>query len=403
MSDIMESVGRLVDRWQFSSRARTQKSSIIREILKDSSKPGVINLAGGLPAPELFPVEAIKQACIRVLDKYGPESLQYSLTTGVPLLKQFLADRISAGGPMFSPDSIQITGGSQQGLDIVGRVFLDPGSVILTEEPTYLGALQAFSFYQAEFISVKTDESGIIPSDLEYKIKEFKPAFIYLVPNFQNPSGVTLSAERRVAVVALAKKYDIPIIDDNPYGELRFFGQPVPSLKVMGGQHVIQLGTFSKIISPGLRIGWIAADKEFIRMCELMKQACDLHTTTFSQYVVYEFAKDGALEAYIEILKKAYKRRRDVMIDALAREFKDGTTWSEPEGGLFLWVKLCEGISASELLPKAVSAGFAYVPGKYFYSQKPDDTTLRLNFCNATEENIVEGIKRLSSVVKAAR
>ncbi len=222
------------------------------------------------------------------------------------------------------------------------------------------------------------------------------------MPNFQNPSGVTLSAERREAVIALAKKYDVPIIDDNPYGELRFFGQPVPSLKALGGQHVIQLGTFSKIISPGLRIAWIAADKEFIRMCELMKQACDLHTTTFSQYVVYEFAKDGALEDYIEVLKKAYRRRRDVMIETLSRELKNRATWSEPEGGLFLWVKLPDGISSSELLPKAISSGFAYVPGKYFYSQKPDDTTLRLNFCNASEENIVEGIKRLAAVVKAA-
>ncbi len=228
MSDILETVGQLVDRWQFSSRARTQKSSIIREILKDSSKPGVINLAGGLPAPELFPVEAIKQACIRVLDKYGPDSLQYSLTTGVPVLKQFLADRISAGGREFSPEAIQITGGSQQGLDIVGRVFLEPGSVVLTEEPTYLGALQAFSFYQAQFVSVKTDECGIIPTDLEYKIKEFNPVFIYLVPNFQNPSGVTLSAERREAVVALAKKYDIPIIDDQVEAPLRRNSRNVP-------------------------------------------------------------------------------------------------------------------------------------------------------------------------------
>ncbi|HBZ00496.1 MAG TPA: aminotransferase, partial [candidate division Zixibacteria bacterium] len=362
-----------------------------------------INMAGGLPAPELFPIDAIKQACLRVLDKYGPDSLQYSLTTGVPILKQYIADRTSADGIEFSPDAIQITGGSQQGLDIVGRVFLEPGSVVLTEEPTYLGALQAFSFYQAQFVSVKTDENGIIPSDLEYKIKEFNPAFIYLVPNFQNPSGITMSAERRHAVVALAKKYDIPIVDDNPYGELRFYGNPVPSLKVMGGQHVIQLGTFSKIISPGLRIGWIAADKEFIRMCELMKQACDLHSNTFAQYVIYEFAKDGALEAHIEVIKKAYKIRRDLMIDTLAKELKNGTTWSEPEGGLFLWVKLPNGISASELLPKAISAGFAYVPGKHFYSQNPDDTTLRLNFCNATEKNIVEGVKRLAAVVKAAK
>jgi 2-aminoadipate transaminase len=317
-------------------------------------------------------------------------------------LKQFIAQRISTNGFEYSPDAIQITGGSQQGLDIIGRVFIESGSVVLTEEPTYLGAIQAFSFYHAQFISVKTDENGMIPDDLETKIKLYKPVFIYLVPNFQNPSGITMSKSRREAAVALSKKYDVPIVDDNPYGELRFDGEPVPSLKVLGGQHVIQLGTFSKIISPGLRIAWIAADKEFIAYCEKMKQACDLHTTTFSQYVVYEFAKDGALEEHIEVIKKAYGRRRDVMIESLAREFKDETTWSEPEGGLFLWVKLPEGISTSELLPKALKAGFAYVPGKYFFSQKPDDTTLRLNFCNATEENIVEGVKRLAAVVKSA-
>jgi 2-aminoadipate transaminase len=402
MSDgeVLEHVGRLLDRWQFSERARNLKSSIIREILKDSSKPGVINLAGGLPAPELFPIESIKQACLRVLEKYGPESLQYSLTNGVPMLKQFVAKRISTIGFDFSPNAVQITQGSQQGLDIIGRVFIQPGSVVLTEEPTYLGALQAFSFYEAQFVSVKTDENGMVPDDLEYKIREHKPVFIYLVPNFQNPSGITMSRPRREAVVSLSKKYDVPIVDDNPYGELRYSGQPVPSLKVMGGEHVVQLGTFSKIISPGLRVGWIAADEEFIGICEKMKQACDLHSTTFSQYVVYEFAKDGALEAHIEIIKKAYGKRRDVMIGALRNHFQDGTTWTEPDGGLFLWVKLPEGTSATKLLPLALQAGFAYVPGKYFFSQRPDDSTLRLNFCNASEENIIEGIRRLAAVVK---
>jgi 2-aminoadipate transaminase len=403
MSDILEQVGKLVDRWQFSSRAKTLKSSIIREILKDSAKPGVINMAGGLPAPELLPVDAIKQACIRALDKYGRDALQYSLTTGVPLLKQYIADRISSKEFKCTPDSIQITTGSQQGLDIVGRVFIEPGSVVLTEEPTYLGAIQAFSFYQAQFVSVKTDENGVIPSDLENKIREFNPVFIYLVPDFQNPSGISMSLERRKAVVELAKKFDLPIIDDNPYGELRYMGDPLPSLKVMGGQQVIELGTFSKIISPGLRIGWIAADVEFIGFCERMKQACDLHSATFPQYVIYEFSKDGALEAHIEKIKKAYSRRRDLMIESLHKEFNDGTTWTEPEGGLFLWVKLPNGISATEMLPKALQAGFAYVPGKYFYSQVPDDTTLRLNFCNADENNIIEGIRRLASVVKKIR
>ena len=404
MSDgnILEPVGQLLNRWQFSERAKNLQSSIIREILKDSSKPGVINFAGGLPAPELFPIEGIKQACLRVLEKYGPESLQYSLTTGVPMLKQFIASRISTIGFDFSPDAIQITQGSQQGLDIIGRVFIQPGSVVLTEEPTYLGALQAFSFYEAHFVSVKTDDSGMLPDDLEYKMREHKPVFIYLVPNFQNPSGITMSKSRREAVVALAKKYDVPIVDDNPYGELRYSGTPVPSLKVMGGEHVIQLGTFSKIISPGLRVGWIAADVEFIGICEKMKQACDLHSTTFTQYVVYEFARDGALEQHIEKIKNAYGRRRDLMINALRKYLDNGSTWTEPEGGLFLWVKLPDGISASKMLPVALKAGLAYVPGKYFFSQKPDDSTLRINFCNATEENIVEGIRRLAKVVKEA-
>jgi 2-aminoadipate transaminase len=400
--DVLKQVKRLTDHWQISSGARNLKSSIIREMLKDASKPGVINFGGGLPAPELFPIDEIQQACVRVLSNYGPESMQYTLTTGVPLLKQFLAKRISTAGCEFSPDSIQITGGSQQGLDVVGRIFIEPGSVVLTEEPTYVGALQAFSFYQARFASVKTDQCGMLPDDLEKKINEHKPVFIYLVPDFQNPSGITMSGPRREEVVALSKKYDIPIVDDNPYGELRYSGESVPSLKVLGGEHVIQLGTFSKTISPGLRIGWIAAHPEFISICERMKQACDLHTNTFSQYVVYEFAKDGALDRHIEVIKKAYQKRRDIMLQALRENFNDGTTWTEPKGGLFLWLKLANGASASELLPQALKAGIAFVPGKYFYSERPDDSTMRLNFCNATEENIVEGIKRLAAVVKIA-
>ncbi len=399
---VLEKAESIVNRWKFSSRAKELHSSIIREILKDSSKPGVINLAGGLPAPELFPIEKIKQACVRVLDKHGPNSLQYSLTTGVPLLKEYLAKRISAGGPKYSPDSVQITAGAQQGLDIIGRVFLEPGSVVLTEEPTYLGAIQAFSFYKAKFVSVATDHDGMIPDELENKIIDNDPTLIYLVPNFQNPSGITMSYDRRKTVIELAKKYDIPIVDDNPYGELRYMGEHVPSLKAISREHVIQLGTFSKIISPGLRIGWIAAEPEVIALCERMKQATDLHTNTFTQYVIYEFARDGGLEEHIEVIKKSYSVRRDVMINALRTYFNDGVTWNEPEGGLFLWVKFPAGISGSGLLPQALKAGVAYVPGKYFYSAAPDDTTLRVNFCNATEENIVEGIKRLAAVVKTA-
>jgi len=400
--NVMDRAATIAERWKFSSTALELHSSIIREILKDSSKPGVINFAGGLPAPDLFPLDKIKEACIRVIDNHGPNALQYSLTTGVPLLKELIAKRISSGGPEYSPDSIQITAGAQQGLDIIGRVFLEPGSVVLTEEPTYLGAIQAFSFYKAKFVSVATDFDGMMPDDLEKKIIEHHPTLIYLVPNFQNPSGITMSYERRKEVIKLAAKYDVPIVDDNPYGELRYSGEHVPSLKSMDREHVIQLGTFSKIISPGLRIGWIAAVPEVIALCERMKQATDLHTNTFTQYVIYEFAKDGGLEEHIEIIKKSYGIKRNVMIEALRTCFDNGTTWTEPEGGLFLWVKLPAGISGSNLLPEALKAGVAYVPGKYFYSAVPDDSTLRVNFCNATEENIIEGVKRLAGVVKAA-
>ncbi len=400
--DVMEKARPLLDRWQFSGRAIGLKSSIIREILKDSTQPGVINFAGGFPAPELFPIDEIKSACERVLSKYGPNSLQYSLTTGIPPLKEYLARRVSVGSMEYSPESIQITCGAQQGLDIIGRVFIEPGSVVLTEEPTYLGAIQAFSFYKARFVSVVTDLDGMLPDDLEAKIVQHKPTLIYLVPNFQNPSGITMSLVRREAVVDLANKYDVPIVDDNPYGELRYSGDPVPSFKALDKEHVIQLGTFSKIISPGLRIGWIVADPQVIALCERMKQACDLHTNTFAQYVVYEFAKDGGLERHIDIMIEAYGVRRNVMMKALQTCFDDGTTWTEPEGGLFLWVRMPSGISASELLPDALEAGVAYVPGKYFYSEKPDDTTLRLNFCNANEEKIVEGIKRLAGVIRTA-
>jgi 2-aminoadipate transaminase len=400
--NVMEKAKSLLDRWRFSSRAKSLKSSIIREILKDSSQPGVINFAGGLPAPELFPIDEIKASCDRVLTKYGPNSLQYSLTTGVPLLREYLARRISAGGIEYAPESIQITCGAQQGLDIIGRVFLDEDSVVLTEEPTYVGAIQAFSFYKAKFISVATDLDGMLPDDLEAKIKKHKPTMIYLVPDFQNPSGITMSLPRRQAVVELAKKYDIPIVDDNPYRELRYLGDTVPPFTAIDKENVIQLGTFSKMISPGLRIGWIVADPQVMAVCERMKQACDLHTNTFAQYVVYEFARDGGLEKHIETMIKSYKVRRNVMIELLRTHFGDGTTWTEPEGGLFLWVKLPAEISASELLPKALKAGVAYVPGKYFYSEKPDDTTLRLNFCYADEEKTLEGIKRLAGVIKTA-
>lgn len=402
MSGVLQEAESVIKGWQFSRNALELKSSIIREILKDSSKPGVINFGGGLPAPDLFPLEKIKEACINVIDKYGTIALQYSLTTGTKQMLDLITSRLKQQGVDIGSECIQVTAGAQQALDIIGRVFLDPKSVVLTETPTYLGALQAFSFYGVKFISVKTDDDGIIPEDVEKKMKEYKPRFIYVVSNFQNPTGRTISLERREKLVELSRKYDCPVIDDNPYGEVRFVGEHVPSLKSIGRECVIQLGTFSKLISPGLRIGWIASEPDVQKIIERMKQACDLHTNTFTQFIISEYASAGHLESHIELIKKVYSGRRNFMIQMLKEYFGDNASWTEPEGGLFLWVKLPKHISATELLPEAIKAGVAYVPGKFFYSEKPDDSTLRLNFCNAMEEDIREGVKRLAKVVASA-
>jgi len=402
MGETIKDVENMVEKWKFSRNARELKSSIIREILKDSSKPGVVNFAGGLPAPELFPLENLKDACVHVIEHHGSEALQYSLTTGVQALRELIADRMRKQGANVTTDCIQITGGAQQALDIIGRVFLEPGAVVLTETPTYLGALQAFSFYSPKFISVQTDAEGVVIDDVELKMREHKPRFIYVVANFQNPTGGCISLKRRQGLVELARRYDCPIIDDNPYGELRFAGKTIPSLKALGPECVIELGTFSKLISPGLRIGWICSQPEMQKIIERMKQAMDLHTNTFAQYVIYEFAAAGHLDPHIVKICRAYGERRDFMVKMMRQYFSRDVQFTEPEGGLFLWVKMPGRISSSQLLPKAIQNGVAYVPGKFFYSEKEDDTTLRLNFCNATPENIEIGIKRLAEVINSA-
>lgn len=386
--------------WKFSTRAREMKSSTIREILKITERPDVISFAGGLPAPELFPIKALKEACNRVLDNHGPKSLQYSLTMGVLPLREILAERLSRKGLPVAIDNLFITGGSQQGLDLIAKVFLNDGDTLLCENPTYLGAIQAFNIMRPKYVTVEMDQEGMIVEQVEEKIKKHNPRFIYVVADFQNPSGITMSLERRKQLLELAKRYHIPIVDDNPYGELRYVGESVPSLQSMGQDLVIELGTFSKIISPGLRIGWGVVSTEIMVMFERLKQGADLHTNTFAQYVVYEYIKAGNLDRHIEEIKTEYRKRREVMVEALKEHFPEGVKWFEPEGGLFLWVELPEGISASNLLPKAVEEKVAYVPGKPFYPHEEKDNTLRLNFSNANPDLIREGIKRLGNVFK---
>ena len=386
--------------WTVSARAREMKSSAIREILKITERPDIISFAGGLPAPELFPIEALKKACAKVLDTHGPKSLQYSLTMGVLPLREILAERLSKKGLPVTIDNLFITGGSQQGLDLVAKVFLNEGDPLLCENPTYLGAIQAFNAFRPKYVTVEMDQEGMIVEQAEEKIKEHHPRFIYVVADFQNPSGITMSLKRRKQLVTLAEKYQIPIVDDNPYGELRYVGENIPSLQSLGKDLVIELGTFSKIVSPGLRIGWGIVSTEITTMFERLKQGADLHTNTFAQYVVYEYIKAGNLDRHIEEIKASYSERRGVMIEALKEHFPEDVKWYEPEGGLFLWVELPQGISATDLLPVAVEQKVAYVPGKPFYPYEDKDNTLRLNFSNAKPDEIREGIKRLGKVLR---
>ena len=387
------------DKSYFSPAAYELESSVIRDILKYSSQPGVISFAGGLPAPESFPIEELKVIADRVLLQYGTRALQYGLSRGYGPLREAIAERVSVrGGEGITADNIIITGGSQQGLDMVGRAFLEPGRYVLCSRPTYLGALQAFNYYRAKYAPVEIDDEGMKVDDLEDKIKKYHPAFIYVVPNFQNPAGVTLSEERRYHLVDLAYKYKLPIIDDNPYGELRYTGTDRPSLKRLGGDIVIQLGTFSKIISPGLRIGWTVAAAEVSDVFERVKQSTDLHTNQFAQYMVHEYIISGALEPHIARLVVKYRERKDAMLMTMAEFFPDTVRWTKPEGGLFLWVVLPEHIKSSELFFKAIEEKVAFVPGKSFDPLGKMENTMRLNFSNASCDMICEGIKRLGRV-----
>jgi 2-aminoadipate transaminase len=383
----------------FSAAGYNLESSILRDILKISSQPGVISFAGGLPAPELFPIDGIREATDRVLTRYGSQALQYGLSMGHAPLRDFIAERFSqSGGVNLTAENILITAGSQQGLDIIGRAFLTKDDYVLCSRPTYLGALQAFNFYGARYALAEMDEHGMKVESIDPLIERHRPKLIYTVPNFQNPTGITMSLERRRLLVSKAQRYSVPIVDDNPYGELRYSGTPVPSIKNLGGQAVIQLGTFSKTISPGLRIGWVAASRQTMGVFQRVKQATDLHTNTFAQFVLTEFVQDGRLDRHIEVLKQAYHERRDAMLRALLEFFPDTVVWTRPEGGLFLWVRLPEHVDAAKLLPIAIEEKVAFVPGQPFHPDGSGKNTLRLNFSNATSENIHEGIKRLSRV-----
>ncbi|MGF7059215.1 PLP-dependent aminotransferase family protein [Brassicibacter mesophilus] len=386
----------------FAKRMDGIKASEIRELLKLTQRPEVISFAGGLPAPELFPIEIMKDIAKEVLDENGHKALQYGTTEGHLPLREMIAKRMAKVGIDVTADNILITSGSQQGLDFSGKIFLDPGDVVLCESPSYLGAINAFKAYQPKFVDVPTDDEGMIMSELE-KILETteRIKLIYVIPDFQNPSGRTWSIERRKKLVELANKYNLPIVEDNPYGELRFEGEIPPAVKHFDTEgRVIFLGTFSKTFCPGMRLGWTCADKEALQKYILVKQGADLQASTISQMELAKFLEKYDLDSHIEKIKNVYRKRRDLMLNTIKEEFPTEVKFTYPEGGLFTWVILPENINARELAVKALEKNVAFVPGGSFFPNGGHENTFRLNYSNMDEERIVEGIKRLAQVIK---
>lgn len=395
---------------RFAQRTQRMKSSAIRELLKLTENPAVISFAGGMPAPEIFPAKAFEEAAVRVLREHPATALQYGATEGyTPLLAQ-LAESTAHHGVNLATENVMITSGSQQALDLIGKIFINPGDYIVVESPTYLGAMQAWNAYGAEYISVRTDEHGMCIEELE-KALRVGPKLIYVLPNFQNPTGCTMLLERRKQLVELADRYGVPIIEDDPYGRLRFEGQSLPSVLALDHQmrknsgsyngNVIYLSTYSKILAPGFRLAWVVAAPTVIRKLVHAKQGCDLNSPVFNQMVIFETSKDQFIERHLEKIIACYRERRNVMLDSLAELMPSGIQWTHPQGGLFLWATLPEHISTTEIFPIAVQEKVAYVPGESFYPGGGGFNTMRLNFSYSNPEKIVEGIGRLSRVIRS--
>lgn len=395
---------------RFAARTAHMKRSTIREILKLTAQPDVISFAGGLPAPEFFPIERARMAADLALSERGQESLQYSTTEGMPELRALIAERLSDDYLRISPDNILITTGSQQGLDLIGRVLVDDGDAVIVENPTYLGMLTAWRPYDLNYLPVPTDADGMDIDALEPLLRR-QPKLLYVVPNFQNPGGFTLSVERRERLVKLLARYEIPLVEDNPYGELCYSGAPRPSILGLDARnlgirtpdgHVIYVGTFSKILSPGLRIGFVVASAPVIDKLVQAKQSADLHTSTLDQFITYEVARDGFIDRHVQHLCAVYRERRDIMLAAMARCFPPEVKWSEPDGGLFLLVTAPPHVDTTALLADAVRRKVAFVPGADFHIDGGGQNTFRLNFSNAKPEMIEAGIQRLGDLLKDA-
>jgi 2-aminoadipate transaminase len=377
------------------------QKSFIREILKVTENPQVISFAGGLPNPKFFPVREIAEATAKVLDASGDSALQYSTTEGYPPLRQYLADRyLKKRGVTVDPNKILITNGSQQGLDLIGKVFLDQGDGIIIERPGYLGAIQAFSMFQPQFHPIPLCDDGVDTAALADSLREHPSKLFYGVPNFQNPSGITYSNHNRAEVADILRQYGTLFVEDDPYGELRFIGHDLPSMKTYLYDQAILLGSFSKIVAPGMRLGWICASGEIMEKIIVAKQAADLHSNFFSQRVVYQYLADNDIDSHIAVIRKAYGKQRETMVAAVERYFPDEAKCTKPEGGMFLWVTLPQGIPSLDLFELASKEHVAFVPGAPFYVDGGGTDTLRLNYSCSDEAAIEEGIRRLGKALK---
>ena len=397
---------------RYALRTSGAKSSAIRELLKIAEKPEVVSFAGGLPSPDVFPIERFEEACHQVLQERGACALQYAATEGYEPLREMIARNIARYGILAKTENVLITSGSQQALDLIGKLLINSGDRVLVEAPTYLGALQAFNVYGAQYVSVPIDHDGLQTELLEERLR-FGPKFMYILPNFQNPAGVTLSEGRRHQLILLADRYGIPIIEDDPYGQLRYEGEHLPPLVVIDRENlrrdngysignVIYLSTFSKTLAPGIRLGWIVAPPDVISKLVQLKQGADLHTSIFIQCVAYEVARDGFLDEHVKRIRQVYRLRRDVMLQALQDFFPPEVTWTRPEGGLFLWATLPEELDSQTLFRAALEKNVAFVPGNSFYAddRREGARHMRLNFSKPTPEQIREGVRRLSIAVK---
>lgn len=382
---------------RFADRMNNAQKSFIREILKVVGNPEIISFAGGLPNPISFPVKEIQEVTNKILEEDGVNILQYSTTEGYPPLREYIAERyFKKTGVAVPADEILITNGSQQGLDLIGKVFLNKSDCILMEEPGYLGAIQSFSMFEPEFRTVPMLDDGIDTEILEQRVREYNPKLLYAVPNFQNPSGITYSAENREKISKILKDSDTIFIEDDPYGELRFIGEKAPSMKNYLGENVILLGSFSKIVSPGMRLGWIHANKEIMERLIIAKQGSDLQSNYFSQRVIYEYLKENDIEKHIGKITDLYKKQRNSMVEAIEKYFPEEVKVTKPEGGMFIWVTLPEKYSSMDLFDIVIKKKVAFVPGDPFYVGKENTNTFRLNYTNSNEEKIEQGIKALA-------